>query len=44
MNIETAVEIAPILTPIALALGLIALFLDLHHKLYFWRLYTTIRL
>lgn len=41
---KTAVRIAPILAPIALMLGLVALFLDLHHKLYFWRLYTTIRL
>lgn len=41
---KTAVKIAPIIAPIALVLGLIALFLDLHHKLYFWRLYTTIRL
>ncbi len=41
---STAVKIAPMLAPIALTLGLIALFLDLHHKLYFWRLYTTIRL
>ncbi|GAB7087106.1 NrfD/PsrC family molybdoenzyme membrane anchor subunit [Marinifilum fragile] len=41
---KTAVRIAPMLAPIALVLGLIALFLDLHHKLYFWRLYTTIRL
>ncbi|MDE5420281.1 polysulfide reductase NrfD [Labilibaculum sp. DW002] len=41
---STAVKIAPMLAPIALVLGLIALFLDLHHKLYFWRLYTTIKL
>jgi formate-dependent nitrite reductase membrane component NrfD len=41
---KTAVRIAPMLAPIALMLGLVALFLDLHHKLYFWRLYTTIRL
>lgn len=41
---KTAVQIAPMLAPIALVLGLVALFLDLHHKLYFWRLYTTIRL
>lgn len=30
--------------PIMLVLGLIALFLDLKHKMYFWRLYTTINL
>ncbi|PXY01043.1 nitrite reductase [Marinifilum breve] len=41
---KTAVRIAPMLAPIALVLGLVALFLDLHNKLYFWRLYTTIRL
>ena len=41
---KTAVQIAPMIAPIALVLGLFALFLDLHHKLYFWRLYTTIRL
>ncbi len=41
---RTAVKIAPFIAPIALTIGLIALFLDLHHKLYFWRLYTTIRL
>jgi len=40
----TAVKIAPILAPIAIILGLIALFLDLKHKLFFWRLYTVIRL
>ena len=40
----TAVKIAPFVAPIALIVGLVALFLDLHHKLYFWRLYTTIRL
>ena len=40
----TAVKIAPMLVPLFLVLGLGALFLDLHHKLYFWRLYTTVRL
>ena len=39
-----AVKKAPVLVPVFLALGLFALFLDLHHKPYFWRLYTTIRL
>ncbi|MFY0624710.1 MAG: polysulfide reductase NrfD [Reichenbachiella sp.] len=39
-----AIKWAPMIAPIALALGLVALFLDLHHKLYFWRLYTSIRL
>ncbi|MDF1546975.1 MAG: polysulfide reductase NrfD [Bacteroidales bacterium] len=41
---STAVKIAPILAPIAIIIGLIALLLDLKHKLYFWQLYTTIRL
>ena len=40
----TAVKWATFLVPVALMVGLGALFLDLHHKLYFWRLYTTIRL
>lgn len=43
-QLKTAVKKAPLLAPIALVLGLGALFLDLHHKLYFWRLYTTIKL
>ncbi len=38
-----AIKIAPLFTPFMLAIGLLALFLDLTHKLYFWRLYTTIR-
>ncbi len=41
---EGAVKWAPFIAPIALVLGLAALFLDLKHQLYFWRLYTTIRL
>jgi protein NrfD len=40
----TAVRIAPFLTPVLLIIGLLALFIDLNHKLYFWRLYTIIRL
>ncbi len=39
----TAIKTAPLFTPFMLAIGLLALFLDLTHKLYFWRLYTTIR-
>ena len=38
------VKFASIVSPIALTLGLIALFYDLTHKIYFWRLYTTIRI
>jgi formate-dependent nitrite reductase membrane component NrfD len=40
----TAVKYASIVSPIALTLGLLALFYDLTHKFYFWRLYTTIRI
>lgn len=40
----SAVKIAPMIVPFLLILGLFALFLDLKHKLYFWRLYTTIKL
>ncbi len=43
-EMETTVKWATFLVPVALVLGLIALFLDLKHQLYFWRLYTTIRL
>ncbi len=39
-----AARLAPFATPILLSIGLLALLLDLNHKLYFWRLYTTIRL
>ena len=39
-----AVKWAPFITPVILVIGLIALFLDLNHKPYFWQLYTTIRL
>lgn len=35
---------AMLIVPFLLILGLFALFLDLKHKLYFWRLYTVIRL
>ncbi|MCA1747454.1 MAG: polysulfide reductase NrfD [Bacteroidales bacterium] len=40
----TAVKKAPLIVPFLLILGLIALFLDLKHKPYFWRLYTTIKI
>lgn len=39
-----AVKFASIVSPIALTLGLIALFYDLTHKIYFWKLYTTVRI
>ena len=40
----TSVRLAPMIVPFLLVLGLFFLFLDLKHKLYFWRLYTTIKL
>lgn len=43
-EMPTAVKRAPIIAPIALVLGLFALLLDLKHKLFFWQLYTTIRI
>jgi protein NrfD len=39
-----AVKLAPLFTPVLLVIGLIALFIDLNHKPYFWQLYTTIKL
>ena len=39
-----ATKWAPFFVPVILIVGLLALYLDLHHKLYFWRLYTTIRI
>ena len=39
----TAVKWAPLFTPILLGIGLLALLMDLSHKLYFWQLYTNIR-
>jgi len=41
---RTAVRITPFLAPILLVLGLLALFIDLRHKLYFWQLYVNIKL
>ncbi|RLD32239.1 MAG: nitrite reductase [Bacteroidetes bacterium] len=43
-ELPTAVKWANFLAPVALVVGLFALFLDLKHKLFFWQLYTTIRL
>jgi len=43
-EMPAAVKKAPIIAPFALVLGLFALFLDLKHKLFFWQLYTTIRI
>ena len=41
---KTAVRLTPFLAPVLLVLGLIALFIDLRHKLFFWQLYTNIKL
>jgi protein NrfD len=43
-QMPATVKWAPFIVPFALVLGLFMLFLDLKHKLYFWQLYTTIRL
>lgn len=40
----SAIEKTPLVVPFILIIGLLALFIDLNHKLFFWRLYTTIRL
>ena len=41
---RSAVKWVPMITPFLLVIGLGALFIDLNHKPYFWRLYTTIKL
>lgn len=41
---RTAVRRIPFIAPIALIVGLAALFFDLRHKAFFWQLYTAIRL
>ncbi|MDZ7614601.1 MAG: NrfD/PsrC family molybdoenzyme membrane anchor subunit [Flavobacteriaceae bacterium] len=43
-QVPAVVKYAMIIVPIAFTIGLLALFYDLTHKLYFWQLYTTIRL
>lgn len=43
-KVPTAIKYGPFIAMIAIVIGLLALFYDLTHKLYFWRLYTTIRL
>ncbi len=43
-EMPTTVKWGPFLVPGALILGLVALFLDLKHQLFFWQLYTTVRL
>ncbi len=41
---KAATYISTMIVPALLVLGLFSLFLDLKHKMYFWRLYTTIKL
>jgi protein NrfD len=43
-QMPATVKWAPFIVPFALVLGLFALFLDLKHKLFFWQLYTTVRI
>jgi len=43
-EMPTAVKWATFIVPIALVAGLMALFFDLKHQLYFWQLYTTVRI
>lgn len=43
-QMPTTVKWATFLAPVALILGLLALFVDLRHQLFFWRLYTTIKI
>jgi protein NrfD len=43
-EMPTAVKWATFFVPPALVLGLLALFFDLKHQLYFWQLYTTVRI
>ncbi|HPM18345.1 MAG TPA: polysulfide reductase NrfD, partial [Bacteroidales bacterium] len=38
------VRVAPFLAPILLVIGLLALFADLRHRMYFWQLYANIRM
>jgi formate-dependent nitrite reductase membrane component NrfD len=40
-NTQCSCFIVPLISIAAISLGMVALFLDLEHKLYFWRLYTT---
>jgi protein NrfD len=39
-----SIERTPLIVPVLLIIGLGVLFLDLNHKLYFWKLYTTLRI
>lgn len=41
---KTAVRITPFIAPFLLVVGLLTLFIDLRHKMFFWQLYTNIKL
>jgi protein NrfD len=43
-KMQATVKWAPMMAPVVLVIGLLALFWDLKHKLFFWNLYTTIRI
>ncbi len=43
-EMPTAVKWATFVVPIALVFGLMALFFDLKHQMFFWQLYTTVRI
>ena len=43
-SMSSGLKWATFFAPVALVLGLIALFIDLKHQNYFWRLYTTIKI
>ncbi|NCP20804.1 MAG: nitrite reductase [Flavobacteriales bacterium CG03_land_8_20_14_0_80_35_15] len=43
-DMKATIKTATIIAPLALIIGLGTLFIDLSHKLYFWRLYTTVRI
>ncbi len=42
-EMPATVKWATFIAPLALAIGLSSLLYDLHHKLYFWQLFTTVR-
>ncbi len=43
-NRNSVAKSLPFISLVVLSMGMLALFLDLEHKLYFWRLYTTFEL
>lgn len=42
-QMQATVKWATLIAPLALIIGLSSLLYDLHHRLYFWRLFTTVR-